>query len=208
MGAHADAAAHMAHDQIQLFIGFAYLFGVALGHGFLVQGVEHALAGDQRMAGIAGHIAKLIHHRRIHNERGNADLIADLPGNQAAQIAGMLSGNAFDTVFQQRIGGGIGAAVDGLDQTAAAADGVDGFQVDLMLFQCVHDQLLAPLLLIGNRGEFRDLLGRMTERFVKEHLFIVEKADLGGSGTGVDDKDSVSHFLFLLLYGNSPQYIP
>ena len=77
-----------------------------------------------------------------------------------------------------------------------------------MLFQCVHDQLLAPLLLIGNRGEFRDLFGRMTERFVKEHLFIVEKADLGGSGTGVDDKDSVSHFLFLLLYGNSPQYIP
>ena len=150
MGAHADAAAHMAHDQIQIFIGFAYLFGVALGHGLLVQGVEHALADDQRMAGIAGHIAKLIHHRRINNERGNADLIADLPGNQAAQIAGMLSGNAFDTVFQQRIGGGIGAAVDGLDQTAAAADGVDGFQVDLMLFQCVHDQLLAPFLLIGN----------------------------------------------------------
>lgn len=112
MSTHGHAAAHVADDEIQGLIGLADLLGVALGHGLLVQGVENAAAGDEGVAGVAGQRRQLIHHGGIHDVGGDVQRRADLTGQQAAQVAGMV---AVGTLFQgvdHGIGGEVSTAVD------------------------------------------------------------------------------------------------
>ena len=70
---------------------FEFLQDAGFGHGLLVQGVELADPLDQGMAGIAGNGLQLVHHGGVGNEGGDAQLVADLPGDEAAQIAGVLT---------------------------------------------------------------------------------------------------------------------
>ena len=150
------------------------------------------------MAGIAGDGLHLVHHGGVCDEGGNAQLVADLAGDEAAQIAGVLPLHADHAVSQQLVGGGIGAAADGLDQTAAGADGRQHFDVKIVFTQSIFHQLLAPLLLVGNGGKLGDLLGGMPQSLVKEQGVVFKHADLGGGGAGIDNKNVVGHDRFLL----------
>ena len=196
MGAHGHAAAHVANDEVQLLILLAHFLGVALGHGLLVQGVELADALDQGMAGIAGNGLHLVHHGGVCDEGGHAQLVADLAGDEAAQVAGVLALYAGHAVSQQSVGGGVGAAADGLDQAAPGADAGELLHVEVVLGQGLLHQLLTPAFLIGNGSKLGDLLGRMPQRLVKEQGVIFKHTDLGRGGAGVDNKDVVGHGCF------------
>ena len=198
MGTHGHAAAHMAHDQIQILVLLTHFLGVALGDGLLVQGVELADTGDQGMAGIAGNGLHLVHHGGIRDKGGHAQLVADLPGDKAAQIAGVLTLHTGHAVGQQGIGGGVGAATNGLYKAAPGADGGELLHVKVVFGQGLLHQLLAPLLLVGNGGKLCDLLGGMTQGFVKEQGVVFKHADLGRGGAGINNKNVVGHDCFLL----------
>ena len=202
MGAYGHTAAHVADDEVQVLILLAHLLGVALGHGLLVQGVELADPLDQGMAGIAGNGLQLVHHGGVGNEGGDAQLVADLPGDEAAQIAGVLTLDACYAVGQQGIGGGVGAATNGLYQAAPGADGGELLHVEVVFGQGLLHQLLTPPLLVGNGGELCDLLGGMTQGFVKEQGVVFKHADLGRGGAGVDNKNVIRHSDFLLRLQN------
>ena len=193
MSAHGHTAAHVADDQVQILILFAHFLGVALGNGLLIQGVELAHAEDRGITGIARHIAHLIHNGGIGNERGDAQLVTDLLGDQAAQIAGVLTLYACDAVGQQGVGGGIGTAADGLDQTAASGNSIQLLGVEMVLGQRFQYQLLAPFLLSGNGVELGDFFGGVTQGLVKEQLLVLKHADLGGSGAGIDNQNLIRH---------------
>ena len=94
VGTDGNAAAHVADDEVQLLIFLALLLGKALGHGLLVQGVENADTLEQGMTGIARHISHLIDDHGVHDVGGDAQLVADLAGDQAAQVGGVLTLNA------------------------------------------------------------------------------------------------------------------
>ena len=135
VGADGNAAAHVADDEVQLLILLALLLGEALGHGLLVQGVENADTLEQGMTGIARHIGHLIDDHGVHDVGGDAQLVADLAGDQAAQVGGVLTLNADGAVRDHVVVDGVGAAADGTQQTAAAADGGQGAGVEALLAQ-------------------------------------------------------------------------
>ena len=197
MSANADAAAHVAHQQVQILVLLAHFLGVALGNGLLVQSVEGGAAGDNGMTGIACHGRELIHHRRIHDKGGDAQLIADLAGNEAAQIAGVLTADAGSSVSHQLIGGGVRAAAQGSNQTTASGNGRQGSGIKIVLLQSLHHQILAPALLIGNRGELGNLFSAVTQRLGEQLHFILKHTDLGGGGAGVNDQNTIGHNVFL-----------
>ena len=200
VGADGAAAAHVADDKVQVLILPAVLLGIALGNGLLVQGVEDAGAMEQGMAGIAGHVGQLVHHHGVHNVGGDAQLVADLPGQQTAQVGGMLPLNAHGAVADQPVADGVGAAADGGQQTAPAGNGGQGRNVEALVIQGLHHQLAPPVLLGGDGIKFVDLLGAVAQRLVEKQGFVLIDADLGGRGARVDDQNSVRHGNLLLLH--------
>ena len=122
----------------------------------------------------------------------------DLTGQQAAQIAGMV---AVGTLFQgvdHGIGGEVSTAVDRLENAAPAAHGAEALQRDMVLLQRLQDQPAAEGLLLGNGFELGQLLGRVVQVLLKQHLLVVKHADLGGRGAGIDGQNSVRHKTYLL----------
>ena len=188
----------MADDQVQILVVLAVLLGEALGHGLLVQGVENADALEQGMAGIAGHVGQLVHHHGVDDVGGDAQRIADLAGDDAAQIGGMLALHADGAVVHQIVVDSVGAAADGTQQTAAAGNGRQGVDIEILLPQRLQHQLATPVLLGGDGVELGDILGAVTQGLVKQQSLVLIDTDLGGSGTGIDNKDLERHFLFLL----------
>ena len=171
----------MADDEVQILILLALLLGEALGHGLLVQSVENADALEQGVAGIAGHVCHFIDDHRVDDVGGDAQLVADLAGDQAAQVGGVLPLHADGAV---------------LDQTAAAGDGGEGAGVEALLAQRLHYQVAAPVLLGGDSVELGDLLRTVAQGLVEEKLLILIDTDLGGGGAGIDYKNSVRHVCF------------
>ena len=110
----------------------------------------------------------------------------------------MLPLYADHAVGQQLVGGGVGAAGNGLEKSAAGADGRQRFDVKIVFLQSLFHQLLAPFLLVGNGGKLGDLLGGMPQSLVKEQGVVFKHADLGGGGAGIDNKNVVGHDRFLL----------
>ena len=188
MGAHRDAAAHVDDDEVQVLVAGAVLLGIAAGHGLLVQGVEDGAAGQLGHTGQAGLVGQLIHHHRVHDVAGHAQLVPDLPGQDAAQVGGVLALHALYQVGQQGVADGIGAAGDGLEQAAAADDHVQALGVAVFLFQEVQNDLLAEVLLVDDACIFGDLLGGMAQGLLKQQRFILEHAHLRGGRAGIDDQ--------------------
>ena len=155
--------------------------------------MEDADALEQGVAGVAGHIGQLIHHHGVHDVGGNTQLIADLAGDQAAQVGGVLALNTDGAVADQVVVDGVGAAADGTQQAAAAADRRQGAGVEALLAQRPHHQIAAPVLLGGDGVELGNVLRTVAQGLVKEQLLILIDTDLGGGGAGVDDENSVRH---------------
>ena len=205
--AHRHAAAHVDDDQVQRIVGGAVLLGVAAGHRLLVQRVEDAAPRQLRHAGNAGHVGQLVHHHRVNDVAGLADGVADLPRQDAAQVGGMLALDALFQVGQQLVADGVGAAGDGLEQAAAADDDVQRVDVAVFLLQKVQDDLLAEILLVDDGGVLGDLLGGMAQRFLKQQRLVLEHADLGGGGTGIDDQAFDRHGDLLLFHSRAGRLI-
>ena len=112
----------------------------------------------------------------------------------------MLPLNTGLQVSEQRIADGIGAARNGLEQTAAADNDIQRLGVAVLFLQEVKNDLLAEILLINNAGILGDLLGRVTQRFFKQQGLILKHTDLGGGGAGIDDQSFDGHWERLLFY--------
>ena len=201
--ANADAAAHVADDQVQLVIARAVLLGIALGDGLLVQRVELAAALDQGMAGVFRDGRHLVHHGRVDDVGGDIQLVGNLAGEDAAEVRRMLSLHALDEVDHDGRRHLIGAAGDRLHQAAAAADGAQLLHVEVVLCQRLEHQLLAEVLLIGDCRELGNLLRAVAQGLVEEQLLILKHADFRGGGAGVNHQNFVRHDCFLLNYYDS-----
>ena len=114
MCADGTAAAHVNDDQTELFIGNARFLGISSCYSLLVERVEDASSGKLRAAGISGYGLQLVHHNGVNDEGRNADGIADLSGEDAAQVGSVLALIADFKVVKQLVAHLIGAARDGL----------------------------------------------------------------------------------------------
>ena len=200
VGTDGNAAAHVDDDKVQILVALAVLLGKAAGHGLLVQGVEDGAAGQLRHAGNAGLGGQFVNHHGVHDVAGHTQGIADLPGQDAAQVGGVLALDAGLQVSQQGVADGVGAAGNGLEQTAAADDDVQALGVAVFLFQEVQDDLLAEVFLVNDAGVFGNLLGGMTQRFLEQQGLVLEHANLGGGGAGVNDQRFDGHDIFSLSF--------
>ena len=203
MGAHGDAAAHVNDDQVQLLIAKAVLLGVAASHRLLVQGVEDAAAGQFGHTGDTGNVSQLVHHHGVNDKGRNANLVPNLPGEDSAQIGGVLTLYAGFQIGKQSVGDGVGAAGDGLEQAAAADDHVEGLDVAVLLLEEVQDDVLAEVLLVDDGGVLGDLLGGMAKRLLEQKSLVLEHAHLGGGGTGIDNQALDRHSWYSSLMRSS-----
>ena len=195
-----DTAAHVDDDKVQILVTLAVLLGKAAGDGLLVQRVENGAARQLRHTGNAGLIGQLVNNDGVNNVAGHAQEIADFTGQNTAQVGGMLALHTGLQVSQQGIADGVGAAGDGLEQAAAAHDDVQGLGVAVFLLQEVQNDLLAEVLLVDDAGVLGDLLGGVAQRFFKQQGLVLEHADLGGGGAGVDDQGFDGHGECLLFH--------
>ena len=161
--------------------------------------MELGAAGHRRVAGEAGHVPQLIHHRGVRHEGGDAQLVADLPGDEGPQVGGVLALGPGHAVAQQGVGGAVGAAADGGQHAAPAADGAEGMGVEALFRQGVQHQAAAPFLLLRDGGKGADLRGGVAQGFVKEQGLVGKHADFGGRGAGIDHKDVMGHGELLLM---------
>ena len=128
MRADGDAAAHVGNDEVERVIGLSDVLGVALGDGLLVERVEDGAAREVRMAGQVRDVGHFVDHGRVNDERGLSDLLADLRGKDAAEVADVRAEAALAQVAQHLVVDGVGSAGDRMHQTAAADHGVEALE--------------------------------------------------------------------------------
>ena len=189
VGAYRGAAAQVDDDQVEVFVFDALLGRIHLGDGLLVEGVEHRDALEERMTRHAGQVAELIDHHRVGDEGAAADFLGDGVGQDAAQVAGVLTVLAAAQVFEHPLVDLIDARGDGAEQAAAAHDGCDLVQRDVVFLERLHDHLLAEFELGDDVGIFSDLLSAVAEGLGEGLLIVFEHRDLGRGGAGVDSQD-------------------
>jgi hypothetical protein len=110
----------MGYNEAALFIALAQLFGSVSGYRLLVEGVEDRLPGKLGMPGNPGQILQLIDYDRIRYVAWRAGAFGNLPGNHAAEIAGVLPVDSVPQVFDHPIIDLPDTAGDGMKQAAAA----------------------------------------------------------------------------------------
>ena len=152
MCAYGAAAAHMHHDQVQLFVGDTGFLGVSSGNSLLVQGMEDTSSGKLGASRISGNRLQLIYNNRVNDKGRNADGIADFPCQDAAQVGSVLSLIADFQIVKQIVAHLVGAARDGLKQSAAPYDEIQGMDVKILLLQEVRDNFLTEILLVDDGG--------------------------------------------------------
>ena len=133
----------------------------------------------------AGHVVHLVHHHRIGDVGLHACHAGDLVGDQTAEVRGMLH-LGVDQVFAQGFVHLVGAGRNGFYQAAAADDGRQLADVEVLLFERLEHDFAAPGQLLGDIGEFRDLLGRMAQGQFEQRTLVFVEGHLGRGGTGVD----------------------
>ena len=159
VGRHADAAAHVADDEVQVFILLAYLLGKATGDGTLVQGMPDADASHERRTADTGIVVQLVDNARISNKRaatGNG--AGNIVGNETTQIAGVIvHGDARMSVVEHLLIDFIDATGNGLHQTATSDDGIE-LQRHAYALQLVKHKLAAVGKLLDDVVELRQIL--------------------------------------------------
>ena len=194
-----NAAAHVDDNEVEILVTLAVLLGIAAGHGLLVQRMEDRAAGQLRHAGNAGFVGQLIHNNGVDDVAGDAQAVADLAGQDAAQVGSVLALDTGLQVSQQSVADGVGAAGDGLEQAAAADDDVQALGGAVLLFQKVQDDGLAEILLVDDTGVLGDLLRGMAQGFLKQQGLVLKNTNLGRGRTRVDDQRFNRHLKRLLL---------
>ncbi len=208
VGTDGNAAAHVDDDKVQILVALAVLLGKAAGHGLLVQGVEDGAAGQFRHAGDAGLVCQLVDNDGVNDVAGDAQAVADLAGQDAAQVGSVLALDTGLQVSQQSVADGVGAAGDGLEQAAAADDDVQALGGAVLLFQKVQDDGLAEILLVDDTGVLGDLLRGWRRVSSNSRVSSSKNTNLGRGRARVDDQRFNRHLKRLLLFLIQPSRRP
>lgn len=184
VGRDRNAAAHVGDDQVRLFVNQSRAVAVQACRGFLVQGVEDRLARAHGHARDAGRVVHLVHHGRIGYVGLHARHVGDLRRQQPSEVAGVLHLGVPQVVPHPRIDL-VNPRGDRTDQPAAADDGRELFDVELLLAERREDQAPAPVQLVDDVGKLRDLFGLVAQGHLQQGPFVVVEGDLGGCGAGI-----------------------
>ena len=153
-------------------------------------------------AGDPGQIAQFIGVRGIYHIRRSAILYAELVGELAAQIGGVLNAvGAPVRMVQKDRADAVDAAFHGHQAAAPSHTGVHVRKIDVVLFEQFHDGVAAVLELIGERLIGLEDFGVVLHCFGEEAFIPLEKPDLCAGGAGVDGKDLI---FFLFFHLTSP----
>ena len=188
MGAHADTAAQMAHDQVHVLISLAQLLGRPAPHSLVVQRVELTQAAELGKAGVMGHLRHLVHAHRVNEERRNAHHVAQLLGQVRAQVGRMFAVGRGLHVGHDLVVDGVRTAGDGPVQPAPPAHGGKVAQLIARLADGLQNGLLAVARLVDDPGELIQLLCGMVDGDLEKLLLVLKHRDLGGCRAGVDDQ--------------------
>ena len=193
MRADGRAAAHVNDDDIDVLIGLAHGLRPAPCHRLLVQRMVDGHTLHLRNTGNPRNRLELIHNDGVHDIGRDTQRITNLPCKNAAEIRCVLSLYALLQILLELVRHAVCASRNGTQQAAASYNEVQGLQVNVLLPERVEDELLAEILLRVNAVVLVDLLGRMTERLIQDLLLVVEDADFGRRGTGIDDQAAKCH---------------
>ena len=153
-------------------------------------------------------VGQLVDNDGVNDVAGDAQAVADLAGQDAAQVGSVLALDTGLQVSQQSVADGVGSAGDGLEQAAAADDDVQALGGAVLLFQKVQDDGLAEILLVDDTGVLGDLLRGMAQGFLKQQGLVLKNTNLGRGRTRVDDQRFNRHLKRLLLFLIQPSRRP
>ena len=187
VGAHTDAAAQVAHDEVYVLIGTTQLLRGLAADRLMVQRVEQAPTAELGKAGVVGHLGHLIHADGVHEEGGDAHGVAQLLGQVRTQVGGVLAVGGGLHVAHDAVVDGVGAGGDGAVQAAAAAHGIEVRQLVAGVGDGAENGLAAVVRLVDDPLEPVQLLRGVVDGQLVELLLVLEHRDLGGGGAGVDD---------------------
>jgi len=187
-----DAATHVGHDQVRLFVDEARALAVQAGRGLLVEGMENRLARAHRHARDAGHVVHLVHHGRVGDVGLDTGHVGDLCGQQAAEVAGVLHLGVPQVVAHPRIDL-VDAGRDRADESSAADDRRKLLDVERFFAQGGEDQTASPVELVDDVGESGEFFGRVTQGQIQQRPLLVIEGDLCGSRAGIYCQYFVSH---------------
>ena len=147
---YADASTQVHHDEIKVCIADALLLCISLRHRFLVQRMEDAHFLKSLVSGDSCQIFHFVHNHRIRNEGFLSELSAQTMGDDGTEIGCMLALDALSEIRQHRFIHSVGTALDRLQKSASAYEGIEGFQNFIVLFQNFLDFVFSPLELIDD----------------------------------------------------------
>ena len=154
MCADADAAAHVGHDQVEVFVFLADGFGVDAGDGFLVQGVEDGEAFKVLVPGDARDVVHFVHDDGVGDVGFlQPDHLGNAVGDEAAEVAGVHAVVTFQQVLFHQVVDAVNAGGERFDEAAATHHDGDVLKVDILVLQFFQNEVLAIVVLIGKDSE-------------------------------------------------------
>ena len=137
----------MDDDEVQILIALSDRLRITAAHCLLVQRMVNGDTLDFRNAGQSRDRIHLIDHDRVDNIARHTDAVADLAGKNRTEVRCVLAVFGFLQFFDNFIRHFIGAALDRLEDTAAADADIDGTDGDVILRESIQNDLLAEVLL-------------------------------------------------------------
>ena len=190
MRADGDAAVDMGHDEIAVFIASAELVRMEFRDGLLVEHVGMGVAIDAFDARQTCVITVFIDVCRIQRIGVSAEFLREFPRQHDAELRGMLAAaDGRHRVVVKPFVNGRHAAWLRIGAAAAADEYVDVRRRDAVVFQHVHDDIVAERHLVVHVGELQQDWRVMENAFFEERFFVFVKAYLRGGRARVDDKD-------------------
>ena len=191
---HGDAAAHVGHDEVRFLVDEARALAVQAGGRLLVQGVEDRLALAHRHARDAGRVVHLVDDRRIGDVGldAGAGHVGDLGRQQATEVAGVFHLGVPQVVAHARVHL-VDAGRNGTDESAAADDGREPVDVEVVVAQRLEDQPPAPVELVDDVGEAGEFLRGVRERQFQQRPLLFVEGDLRGCRAGIYCQYDVAH---------------
>ena len=189
---HADTAAHVGDDEVEVFVAFAELTGIELGGHFLVEAVpDDAFArGVEVELGVAGDfgvLGTLVDDAGVGDVGAvKADFLGDGVADEGAEVAGVLALDTGMALLFHEVVDAVAAALAGAGEAAATHDDGNLVGAHAMAFHHVEDGGLAVVELVGDFLEFLDFLDGVRQVLGEDFGFPFIDGSLGGGGAGVD----------------------
>jgi len=189
MGCSGDAAAQMGHHEVALIVGLAQHGGSLAGHAAMVEGVDEADALHLGKAGDTGHIGQLVHRNGVYEISGNVGALGQFPGQQAAQIGGVLLAGMVKHLVHHVLIDAVGTGYHRFGKAAASRNCLQLGQREARLIQSGADHGKTIVQLIQHAGEGRQIGRCVADGFGVDGGFILINRNFRGSRTGVNDQN-------------------